>query len=175
MEDSLLTSHTYWSALYCTVNCICQDSIERNAPKNFWWCTAVWCWFCGLWLTPQSLKGNACGSHVFAGLRSWELLVFLLVWSLLLTWAKVEAWLSLLGQVSTVANLALPNWTGVSVKCLQVDWATTACYPVNWTSDFQTTQMGVAPNNFLNRSTPPSPAPFFLFYYLWWVMAYKGG
>ena len=40
-------------------------------------------------------------------------------WSLLLTCAKAEAWLSLLGHVTTVANPTLLNWTaGVSVKCL---------------------------------------------------------
>ena len=40
-------------------------------------------------------------------------------WSLLLTQAEVEAWLSLLGHVTAVANLTLLNWTaGVSVKWL---------------------------------------------------------
>jgi hypothetical protein len=35
---------------------------------------------------------------------------------------------ALLGCVTTVANLTLPNWTaGVSTKCLQVDRAAAAC------------------------------------------------
>ena len=35
---------------------------------------------------------------------------------------EAEAWLSLLGHVTTVPNLTLPNWTaGVSVWCLLVD------------------------------------------------------
>ena len=69
-------------------------------------------------------------------------------WSLLLTWAEAEAeaWLALLGRVTAVANSGY--WTaGVSVKCLQVDRAAAACWPVNWTADFQTTQTGVAPKN----------------------------
>jgi hypothetical protein len=37
--------------------------------------------------------------------------------SLMLTQAEAEAWLSLLGQVTTIANPILPNWSaGVSVK-----------------------------------------------------------
>ena len=69
-------------------------------------------------------------------------------WSLLLTQAEAEAWLSLPGHVTTVANPTLLNWTaGVSVKCMQEDQAAAACWPVNWTADFQTTQMGVAPMN----------------------------
>ena len=43
-------------------------------------------------------------------------------WSLLLTQAEAEAWLSLLGCVTAVANPALPNWTaGLSMKCLRED------------------------------------------------------
>ena len=38
-------------------------------------------------------------------------------WSLLLNQAEAEAWLSLLGHVTTVANPTLLNWTaGVSMK-----------------------------------------------------------
>jgi hypothetical protein len=49
-------------------------------------------------------------------------------WSLLLTQAEAEAWLSLPGHVTTVANPTLLNWTaGVSVKCMQEDQAAAAC------------------------------------------------
>ena len=45
----------------------------------------------------------------------------------LLTRSEAEAWLSLLGSVTTVANPILPNWTaGGSMRCLQVDRAATA-------------------------------------------------
>lgn len=43
-------------------------------------------------------------------------------WSLLLTQAEAEAWLSLLDHVTNVANAILPNSTAVvSMKCLRVD------------------------------------------------------
>ena len=49
-------------------------------------------------------------------------------WSLLLTGAKAEAWLSLLGLITAVvAKPTLPNrTTGVSMKCLRVDRAAVA-------------------------------------------------
>jgi hypothetical protein len=65
----------------------------------------------------------------------------------------------LLGPATTAANPTLPNWTaGVSMKCLQVNWA--ACWPVNWTASFQTTQPGVVPKN-LSKQVPLLPYPFF--------------
>jgi hypothetical protein len=49
-------------------------------------------------------------------------------WSLLLTQAKVEAWLSLLVHVTTVANPTLSNWTAdVSIRCFLVSQAAAAC------------------------------------------------
>jgi hypothetical protein len=48
-------------------------------------------------------------------------------WSLLLTLAKAEAWLSLQGPTTAAAILTLLNWTAdISVKCLRVDPAITA-------------------------------------------------
>jgi hypothetical protein len=41
--------------------------------------------------------------------------------------SEAEAWLSLLGHVTAVANWTLPNWTvGVSGRCLGVDRAAAA-------------------------------------------------
>ena len=46
---------------------------------------------------------------------------------LLLIQSQAEAWLSLLGLVSSLAKQTIMNWTaGVSIKCLQVDPAASA-------------------------------------------------
>ena len=64
-----------------------------------------------------------------------------------MTLEETEVWLSLLGCVTTVANLTLLNWTagghegfasGLSCHCLLT---------CEQSADFQKTQMGVAPGN----------------------------
>ena len=62
-------------------------------------------------LSVQRLRGTA---ESFSWCSCWP-------WSLLLTRAKAEAWLSLLGSATTANSCLLswqPNWTaGVSVNC----------------------------------------------------------
>ena len=76
---------------------------------------------------------NTCGSLVFTDLHvpergTAENFSWCSCWSFLLTQAEAEAWLSLLGCVTAVANPTLPNWTaGVSMRCLRVDRAATTC------------------------------------------------
>ena len=38
---------------------ICRDSIERNTPKNFWWCAAVFCCFLRLRLIGKVMSAEA--------------------------------------------------------------------------------------------------------------------
>ena len=52
MKDSLLTMHIYNDALHF------HDSIERSAPKIFWWCAAVSCRFCGLRLVGRVMSAE---------------------------------------------------------------------------------------------------------------------
>jgi hypothetical protein len=58
MKDSLLTAHMYWPALHCIVGPIYQDSIERNAPKNFCWCAEASCHFLRLRLIGRVMSAE---------------------------------------------------------------------------------------------------------------------
>jgi hypothetical protein len=40
-EELFLMTLMYCSALHFMVDSICQDSIERNTPKNFYWSASV--------------------------------------------------------------------------------------------------------------------------------------
>jgi hypothetical protein len=40
------------------LSCICRDSIERNASKNFWWCAAVSCCFHRLGLMGRMISAE---------------------------------------------------------------------------------------------------------------------
>jgi hypothetical protein len=62
MKDSSLTTPMYLSALYALLNYIRWDSIKRNAPKNFWWCTVASCCFHRLGLIGRvmSTETDAC-------------------------------------------------------------------------------------------------------------------
>jgi len=66
---------------------------------------------------------NDCGFYFFGDLVFFERGTAENFWCsyrfFLLTGAKAEAWLSLLGCVTAVSNLTLLNWTaGVPMKCL---------------------------------------------------------
>jgi hypothetical protein len=64
---------------------------------------------------------------IFTSLREAQPRTWCSCRSLLLAQAEAEAWLSLLGPITPVANPTLPNWTaGMSRKCLRVDRAAAA-------------------------------------------------
>jgi hypothetical protein len=46
MMESSLTICLYWFTLHCVVALHCWDSIERNAPKIFWWFAEMIFFFC---------------------------------------------------------------------------------------------------------------------------------
>ena len=79
-------------------------------------------------------------------------------WSLLLISAETEAWLSLLGLITAVAN---------PVDSIKLDcWCIYEILyrAMNLTAGFQTTQTAVAPKNFLSKqvhSHLPTPYSFF--------------
>jgi hypothetical protein len=50
--------HVLVSFTLCSWAVFCQDAIERNAPKNFWWCAAAsWC-FQGLGLIGRVMPAE---------------------------------------------------------------------------------------------------------------------
>ena len=93
----------------------------------------------------------------------------LLPWSLLLTWADAEAWLSLLGSATAADSylLSLLYWTGLLV----ILWSVCECIELLLTCElnFLTTQMVVAPKN-LSKQVHPTTPIFFLSQYCWWVV-----
>jgi hypothetical protein len=64
-------------------------------------------------------------SQIFTSLREAEYFSWCSSWSLLLTQAEAEAWLSLLGPVTAAANQTLQRWT--AVRYLQVERAAITC------------------------------------------------
>jgi hypothetical protein len=71
-------------------------------------------------------------------------------WSLLLTCAEAEVWLSLLGSTTAADSYFYSNSTELdywSTREVFLSVLSCHCWSVNWTADFQTTQVGVAPKN----------------------------
>lgn len=75
-------------------------------------------------------------------------LVFCWSWSLLLTYAEAKTWLSLLVSVTTAHSYLLAWLYSTGCWCIHELLGCRlrcSCWRVNWTANFQRTQMGVAP------------------------------
>ena len=58
MKDSTIMTHMNWSALHCVIELYLPASVERNAPKTLWQCTAVSCGFLRLGLTGRVISAE---------------------------------------------------------------------------------------------------------------------
>ena len=52
-DDGFIANDTHVLVCLIVLSCICQDSIKRNKPKNFWWCAVASCPFLRLRLIDR--------------------------------------------------------------------------------------------------------------------------
>ena len=58
MKDSTIMTHMNWSALHCVIELYLPASVERNAPKTLWQCTAVSCGYEGVGVRGEVIAGE---------------------------------------------------------------------------------------------------------------------